>query len=616
MASPLQELIDRGPVVFDGAMGTLLYSRGIFINRNFDELNLSRPDLMEKAHADYLKAGAMILTANTFGANEVKLSRHGLEGRANDINRTGVELARSVAGSKALVAGSIGPTGIIPDIFDLGQMENLRSVFSAQARALLEAGPDLLLLETFRHPVEMQAALSAVRPLADCPVVATMVFDEECRTADGLAPDRVAALLAEWGADVVGANCGEGPSRVHDCAPLMLNTGLPVLAQPNAGHPRRVEGRVIYLTTPEYLGEYAKRFIRAGVKLVGGCCGTTPDHIRQIAAEARMVGGGRVTIPETALSTDSPSTEVLEPVELTERSNLGRELVGGFVVSVEVDPPSGADPTSAIEGAMKLAEAGVRFVNIADGPRATARMAPLSLAQLLVQKTDVEPIIHVTCRDRNLLGIQADLMGAHALGLRNLLVITGDPSKLGDYPMATTVYDLDSVGLLRLVSSLNCGLEPSGRRMKGATAFVKGSGVEPGSEELEREIDRLHRKVEAGAEFVMTQPVYDREVMGRFLDGIRDLDVPVMMGILPLASHRNAEFLHHEVPGMTIPAPIRERMKTAGSGPAAREEGILIAREVLAAFVDRVQGCYIMPPFDRFETALAVLEGIDLPTGS
>ncbi|NOZ00759.1 MAG: bifunctional homocysteine S-methyltransferase/methylenetetrahydrofolate reductase [Deltaproteobacteria bacterium] len=614
MSESLKDLVERGPVVFDGAMGTLLYSRGIFINRNFDELNLSRPDLVEKVHADYLAAGAMVLTSNTFGANGIKLSRHGIEDRISGINREGVKLARNVAADKALVAGSMGPTGIIPDIFDSAQMEQLKKVFAEQAGALLEAGADMLLLETFRHPAEMQAALTAVRVLTDRPIVATMAFDEDCRTADGLAPDRIATLLAEWGADVIGANCGEGPSRVFECAPQMLNAGLPVLAQPNAGHPRLVEGRVIYMTTPEYFGEYAKRFIRSGIRLIGGCCGTTPDHIRQIAAEARMVGGGRVAIPAASSLPDQEENGAYEPPPPGERSALGRELESGFVVSVEVDPPPGADPSSAIEGARMLAKAGVRFVNIADGPRATARMAPMALAQLLIREAGVEPIVHVTCRDRNLLGIQADLMGAHATGLRNLLIITGDPSKLGDYPMATTVYDLDSVGLLRLVSNLNRGLEPSGRRMKGATAFVKGTGVEPGAVDLDREVDRLRKKIDAGAEFVMTQPVYDAEVMDRFLDKAADIGVPIVMGILPLASFRNAEFLHHEVPGMTIPEPIRDRMKNAGKGSAAVEEGVRIAREALAAFAPRVRGCYIMPPFDRFKTALAVLDGVDLPS--
>ncbi len=601
------DLIERGPVVFDGAMGTLLYARGVFINRNFDELNLSRPDLVEKIHRDYLDAGAHVLTTNTFGANAVKLSRHGLEDRVAAINAAGAHIARAVARDRALVAGSIGPTGLIPDIFDPAQMEHLREVFATQAAALVEAGVDLLLLETFRHTVEMQIALTAARAATDLPIAATMAFDEEGQTADGLGPERVAALLVRWGADVIGANCGVGPSGVEDVVTRMLGTGRAVLAQPNAGHPRRLEGRVLYMATPEYLGEYAKRYLQAGVRLVGGCCGTTPDHIRQVAAEVRMASGGRVRIlvPESG----AVDEEAVSPPALAERSDLGRALASGFVVSVEIDPPSGTDPTRALQGARALVSAGVRFVNIADGPRATARMSALAMAHLL-RETGVEPIVHVTCRDRNLLGIQADLLGAWATGIRNLLVVTGDPSKLGDYPMATTVYDLDSVGLLRLISALNRGLEPSGRRMKGATAFVKGCGVEPGARDLGREVDRLLRKVEAGAEFVMTQPVFDPEVMDRFLDRVRDLGVPILMGVLPLASYRNAEFLHHEVPGMTIPEPTRERMKRAGHGPAAREEGVQIAREILLAFRDRVQGAYIMPPFDRYETALAVLEGL------
>ncbi len=608
MPERLEDLIARGPVVFDGAMGTLLYARGVFINRNFDELNLSRPDLVEKIHQDYLDAGAQVLTTNTFGANAVKLSRHGLEDRVEAINAAGVRIARGVARDRALVAGSIGPTGLSPDIFDPAQMEHLREVFQAQARALVEAGADLLLLETFRHTVEMQIALAAARACTDRPIAATMAFDEEGQTADGLGPERVAALLAQWGADVVGANCGVGPSGVEAVVTRMLGPGKPVLAQPNAGYPRRLEGRVLYMATPEYLGEYAKRYLQAGVRLVGGCCGTTPDHIRQVAAEVRMASGGRiqVLVPHGA----EAEREAVTPPPLSERSDLGRTLASGFVVSVEIDPPAGTDPSRALEGARALARAGVRFVNIADGPRATARMSALAMAQLLMREAQVEPIVHVTCRDRNLLGIQADLLGAWATGIRNLLVITGDPSKLGDYPLATTVYDLDSVGLLRLVSALNRGLEPSGRRMKGATAFVKGCGVEPGARDLDREIARLCRKVEAGAEFAMTQPVFDAEVMDRFLDRVRGLGIPIVMGILPLASYRNAEFLHHEVPGMSIPEPIRERMRRAGQGQAAREEGVRIAREALEAFRERVQGVYVMPPFDRYETALAVLDGL------
>lgn len=607
------ELLERGPVVFDGAMGTLLYSRGIYINRNFDELNLSRPDLVRKVHADYLAAGAQILTTNTFGANAVKLSRHGIEDRTYEMNVAGVRLAREVAGDKALVAGSIGPSGLIPDVYDRELMIRIRNGFAEQARTLLSCGVDLLVLETFRHPAEMQAALSAVRPLAEVPVVATMTFDEDGRAADGLGPERVAKLLADWGADVVGANCGEGPSKTFEVVTQMTGAGRPVIAQPNAGHPRRLEGRILYMTTPEYFGEYAKRLMASGVRAIGGCCGTTPDHIRQVAGEVRMVSGGRIVVEDTTTWVETAGDAIAEAPPIETRSGMGRALREGFVVSVEVDPPTGLDPSRAIAGTKALVAAGVQFVNIADGPRATARMSPLALAMILKRETGIEPIVHVTCRDRNLLGIQADLLGAHSIGLRNLLIITGDPSKLGDYPEATTVYDVDSIGLLRLVSRLNRGIEPSGRRMASGTAFVKGCGAEPCAANMDREVDRLRRKVEAGAEFVMTQPVYDLERMDLFLDRIKDIDVPVLLGILPLASSRNAEFLHNEVPGMTIPESIRERMRIAGAGVPAREEGVRIAREVAERFLDRVRGLYIMPPFDRYETAVAVLDGLPIP---
>lgn len=613
MPGTLLDRIAAGPVCFDGAMGTLLYGRGIFINRNFDELNLTRPDMVEKVHADYLAAGAMVLTTNTFGANVVKLSRHGLGEQVDAINRTGVRIARAVAGTSALVAGSIGPTGLIPDATDSAMMERIRTAFAEQADALTAAGVDALVIETFRHPAEMAAALETVRPLTRVPIVASMVFDPDMLTGDGLTPETAAAWMASRGADIVGANCGEGPSVLFRVASRMLGVGRPVIAQPNAGRPRRIEGRVLYMSTPEYFGEFTKRMLAAGIRAVGGCCGTTPSHIRQMSAEVRMVGGGRIQIAEEPVVVDVTVAPRAEPPPLHARSSLGRELAQGFVVSVEVDPPAGVDPSKALAGARALKAAGVRFVNIADGPRATVRMSSLSLASLLKQDVGVEPIVHVTCRDRNLLGLQSDLLGAHALGLRDLLVITGDPSKLGDYPEATTVYDLDSIGLLRLVSNLNRGVEPSGRRLAGATTFVKGCGAEPGAVDLVREVDRLRRKVDAGADYVMTQPVYDAEMMDRFLDRIRDLGVPVVLGVLPLASHRNAEFLHNEVPGMTIPEPIRERMRLAGGGLEGREVGVRIAREIAAAFVPRVRGLYVMPPFDRFDIAIAVLEGLDLP---
>jgi homocysteine S-methyltransferase len=614
MSSPILERLAESPIVFDGAMGTLLYSRGVFINRNFDELNLSRPDMVEKVHQDYLAAGAMVLLANTFGANAARLARFGLEGKVGDIVTAGVRIARGVAGDKAWVAGSMGPTGLIADPGDPSTLDPIREALRETAVALLDAGVDAIVLETFRSPLEMQVALETVRALGAGPLFATMIFDSDRLTGDGLTPEQAAMLLARSGADVVGANCGEGPSVLSDVGIRMQVAGRPVLIQPNAGSPRRVDGRVLYMATPEYFGEYAKRNIANGVRAVGGCCGTTPEHIRQIAAEVRMVSGGRIQVAAAAPLEDVGLSEVPVAMPLAQRSALGSALAEGFVVSVEVDPPPGIDPTKAIEGARLLKAAGVRFVNIADGPRATVRMSPLALGVLLQREVGIEPILHVTCRDRNLLGLQSDLLGAHSLGLHDLLIVTGDPAKLGDYPNATTVYDLDSVGLLRLVGNLNRGIEPSGRRMKAPTAFVKGCGAEPGAQDITREVDRLHRKVDAGAEYVMTQPVFDAEVMTRFLDRAAGIGVPIVLGLLPLASFRNAEFLHNEVPGMSIPPSIRERMRVAGSGPSAREEGIRIARETALLFLPRVQGLYIMPPFDRYETAVAVLEGLPIPS--
>lgn len=617
MAHRLFELLEKGPVVFDGAMGTLLYSRGIFINRNFDELNVSRPDMVEKAHADYLSAGAMVLTTNTFGANGIRLAGHGLADRAAQINRCGVDIALRVAAGKALVAGSIGPSGLIPDLHDGAQTRRMTDAFAAQAEALVEAGVDLIVLETIRYPAEMDIIMKAIRGRVAVPIIAMGMFKGEggeISTCDGVSPAEMAARMVELGADVIGANCGVGPAGLFDVAEAMLGHGTPVVVQPNAGLPRVIEGRVMYMTTPEYFGEYAKRYIARGVRLFGGCCGTTPEHVRQIAAEIRMVRGGKIDIDAEPSSGSGCVISTIQPPPLSDRSGFGRAVAEEFVVSVELDPPTGLDVSRALEGARMLKAAGVRFVNIADGPRATVRMSALAMAAAL-SHTGLEPVLHVTCRDRNLLGLQADLLGAWSMGLKNLLVITGDPSKLGDYPEATTVYDLDSIGLLRLVSNLNRGIEPSGRRMDQGTAFVKGCGAEPGAVDIDREMGRLARKVESGADYVMTQPVFDHEVMDRFLLRVRAEvgdAVPVIMGILPLASWRNAEFLHNEVPGMQIPEPIRARMRSAGAGEPARTEGVRIACEAAAAFKERIGGIYIMPPFNRFDTAVAVLEGLGL----
>lgn len=621
MQSPFLKALAAGPVVFDGAIGTQLYERGIYINKSFDDANLSRPDLVAAVHAEYLSAGAEVITTNTFSSNRIKLRRHGLEERAAEIASAGARIAREVAGDLALVAGSVGPTGRTPTMLTEQELEEMRQAFREQITALAEGGVDVIVLETFRQLAEVRMALEAAREVCDLPVIAQMSFDGERRTGDGADPERVAMLLADWGADVVGANCMEGPHVLYDVVVDMLSCGLPVIAQPNAGYPRKIDERLVYMATPEYFGVYARRFFKAGVRLVGGCCGTGPEHIRQVSAAARMLGGGRASVevsaarlpreevePELAQSQKAP-TRLAEKIEAAHRSRAAGEPVSreNFVVSVEVNPPSGLRADRAIEAARMLIEGGVDVINIADGPRASVRMANWALGRMLQESLDIEVILHLCGRDRNLLGLQSDVLGFEALDLRNLVVITGDPPKVGDYPHATAVFDLDSVGILRMIDNFNRGVDPAGKPVGDATAFYCACGAEPAAADYERELRRLELKKSAGARFVMTQPVYDPAVLDRFLADIEHLDLPVLVGLLPLASARNAEFLHNEVPGMAVPLEVRERMRAAGTGQAARAEGVRIAQETLEAVGSRVAGAYIMPPFGRYEAALEIL---------
>ena len=623
---PFLEVLARKPMVFDGAMGTRLYEAGYFINRAFDEANLIKPEAVVGAHREYIKVGAEIIETNTFSANRYLLGRYGVAEALREINKRGVELAREAAGDAVYVAGSVGPTGEGLAVLGEAQRGAIVQAFTEQIEFLLEAGVDLLVLETFHHLGEMRAALEAARRLYTGPIVAQMSFEADGHLRDGTEPLRVAELLREWGADVAGVNCAQGPQLVFDVATAMLPSGVPISAQPNAGTPRRLDERTIYMSTPEYFGVFARRFYKAGVKIVGGCCGTGPDHIAAVSQACRMMGGSVRVERTAALKIEGAAVQALEPMPLEKKSKLGakiarvyreriaadgpRKSVDGpndFVVSVEVNPHPGLSTEKAVEGARLLKEAGVDVINIADGPRAVVRMANWALGLTVMQKLDMEFILHVCCRDRNILGLQSDLLGAHVLGIRNLVIITGDPPKMGDYPKATAVFDLDSVELLKLVDSLNRGIDPAGKMIGEATSFFCACGAEPGSLNYERELERLQKKIKNGAECIMTQPVYDPRVLDRFLADVRPFDVPVLVGILPLASSRNAEFLHNEVPGMQIPQSIRDRMENAGSGPEGRAEGIRIAQEMLAAVKDRVVGAYVMPPFARYAAALEVL---------
>jgi methionine synthase / methylenetetrahydrofolate reductase(NADPH) len=628
---PLLEAVHSSVLVLDGAMGTQLYERGVLFNACFEELNVSRAELVAKVHEDYVHAGAQVIETNTFGANALRLEKHGLASRARELNAAGVRVARAAAAGQAYVVGAIGPSGYF--LGEAGQASaedraKVKAVFFDQARALVDAGVDALLVETFRQTPELRIAVEAAVEAGEgrLPIIASASLDEAGRMVEGTDAAEVARLMKEWGASIVGVNCSDGPMAVLAAAERMVPVGLPVLASPNAGLPRRVDERMVYVSTPEYFGVYAQRMFRVGVRLAGGCCGTTPEHIRRIAASARMMagfagdigqknegGGQSPEAPAAVGASIAPLAVVpgaLQPTPFEQRSELGAKIARRrFVVSVEVSPPMGLDVSRAIAAAKSLKAGGIDVVNIGDGARAQARMSNLALAVRVQREAGIEVILHVCGRDRNLLGTIAHLLGAHDLGVRNLVIITGDPPKMGDYPDATAVYDVDSVGMLKLAARLNQGVDPGGKPLGATTRFLLATGAEPAALNYSREIARLREKKAAGAEVVMTQPVYSPEVLDRFLDDVAPLGLPVLVGLLPLASYRNAEFLHNEVPGMQVPDAIRERMRKAGSGPDARKEGVAIAREMLGAVRQRVAGAYVMPPLERYELALEVVEG-------
>lgn len=596
-------------------MGTEIYRRGVFINRAFEELNLTDPRLVASIHGDHLAAGAQVLTTNTFGANRRRMAEFGLEERFAEINRRGVEIAREAAHGRAWVAASIGPLG--QPLAPIGRLEpgDAFSAFREQTAALLSAQPDLFILETFHDVRELWQAVRAVRSLTTLPLVACMAFAPD---AKGRPPADAVSLLeqvAGWQVDAVGVNCGAGPRTlleiVQEAVPRISR---PLAAMPNAGLPQEVDGRQIYLASPEYVAEYARRFVQKGARMVGGCCGTTPEMLREMRAFIRSVAPRLPDVEVVVAPEDAAEAEGLEPTPIVERSEFARKLYSGqFCISVELDPPRGLDPQRSVEGAAFLREHGIDVINIADGPRAVARMGPTALAMLAREACGIESVIHYCCRDRNLLGMQMDLIGAHALGLRNVLAVTGDPPKMGSYPDATAVFDVDSIGLISFIQMLNRGLDFSGRPLGGGgkTSLFVGAGCNPGHVDLDLEIERFGRKIEAGAEFFFSQPVYDEDMLHRFLEQTEKFPkVPFLVGILPLASYKNAEFLHNEVPGMQIPDRVRERLRKAPTREAQREVGIEVARETLKAVHahPRISGAYIYPPFGSYQRVLDVVD--------
>ncbi len=607
-------LEDPRPHVFDGAMGTQLYAKGVFINRSYDELNLKEPDLVRDVHRAYVKAGAELLETNSFGANQIKLAEYGLDKQVIEINAAAARLAREAANGRALVGGAIGPLGIRIEPYGPTSLDEARAVFRTQATGLLEGGVDFFILETFSDLDEIHQAILGVREAGDLPIIAQMTVQEDGSTAYGTLPETLATQLDEWNVEAMGLNCSVGPAGILSAIEKMATaTKRKLSAQPNAGLPREIQGRKMYMASPEYMAKFSQRLIRAGVKFVGGCCGTTPEHIKRIADAVHATSPGRISV-----QVSSPEKEParVQPKAFAERSHWASKIARGeLVTTVEIVPPRGIDPAKMIAGVRTLKNAGVDAVNVPDGPRAQMRMGVLPTAVLVEQSVGIEAIVHYCCRDRNLLGMLSDLLGAHALGLRNLLIITGDPPKMGPYPEATAVFDIDSIGLTNLVSRLNSGLDPGNNPIGQPTSFTVGVGVNPGAIDFEYELNRFYWKVEAGAEYAITQPVFDPEQLLRFIEEIRkrNIWIPIVAGIWPLVSVRNAEFLANEVPGVVVPQEIVQRMRVANDKGKefAVQEGIAIAREMFKQVQPHVQGVQVSAPFGRVPLALQVFEDVE-----
>jgi methionine synthase I (cobalamin-dependent)/5,10-methylenetetrahydrofolate reductase len=603
--------IKQSAALCDGAMGTLLYAKGVFINRCYDELNLSQPDLIRAIHHDYLQAGAEIIETNTFGANSFRLARHSIADKVRDINRTGARLAREAAKSfDVWVAGSVGPLGTRIEPLGKTSFEEARQAFREQIQALAEGGVDVLMLETFGYLEELHQAMLAAKDVgAKLPLIAQVTIDEDGNCLDGADPATFVPRLEDWGADVIGCNCSVGPVAMLDAVErVRALTSLPLSAQPNAGIPRSVEGRNIYLCSPEYMASYARKFVAAGARIVGGCCGTTPDHIRVMKSALRAGEARGKTASVQVASNSAPATTPTQP--LLERSLLGAKLARGeFVTMVEVVPPKGTDIRKELDGSRFLKSVGVDAVNIPDSPRASARMSNQALSLLVQREAEIEAILHYTCRDRNVLCIQSDLLGAAAVGIKNLICITGDPPKMGNYPDATAVFDVDAIGLVNIVHNLNRGLDLGGNPIGAGTGFVIGVGANPGLTDLDEEIRRFEFKVQAGAEYAVTQPVFDLRLLENFLRRIEHCRIPVVAGIWPLVSVRNAEFMKNEL-RVSVPDSILERMARAQTPELARAEGVAIAREMLVAVRQTVQGAQISAPQGRYSSAVDVLEAL------
>ncbi len=607
MSVDFRKRLDKGVIVCDGAIGTYLNQKGVSYSRCLDELCLSERDLVGEIHREYIEAGAEIIETNTFGANRYRLAGQGLESLVRDINLAGVKIAREareVTGNDILIAGSIGPLG--KPIVPLGKitLDEAKKAFIEQSEALLEGGVDLFIIETISNLEEMVIAVEAVKAVSNLPIIAQLTFTTEGTTYFGTTPAEMAARLLPLEVDVIGTNCSVGPQKALEVVEQIAELGVPYISsQPNAGLPRYYGGRFVYLSSPDYFAEYAGLFVKAGARIVGGCCGTTPEHIAAVAGAIGPASGG-VRKPSRKPRLEAARTESVAAAG-GKSTRLSEKLKSSFAISVEIDPPKGTNPAKMIDAAARLKEAGADAVNIADSPMARVRMSCLSLAYLIKSSVDIDIILHFTTRDRNLMGLQSDLIGANAIGIQNILALTGDPPSIGDYPQATAVYDVDSIGLIKIISRLNSGFDFAGNSIGKPTNLSIGVAANPTNPDFENEISRLREKLDAGGQYVMTQPLYELAPLERLLESLNRSDIPILLGILPLVSYKHAQFMHHEVPGIEVPTRIRQIMEKAGENSAA--VGAELAWEFLEKARSLVSGVYLMPSFGRFETSIDIV---------
>ena len=614
MSNPLLEKLEKGVLLTDGAMGTSLFGKGHANDVCLEMLNVSNKKDVAEVHRSMILAGADIIETNTFGGNKYRLEQHGLQDKVRDVNFRAVKLAREereISGNDIVVAGSIGPTGRTLAPYGQLTVEDAELAFVEQAEALLEGGVDCFFIETMGDIEEMKAAIRAVRSLCDAPIIASMSFGEDGLTHRGLAPAAVVRELLPFHLEVIGANCSVGPrvlisvikkfqkelDRVDGPKPKLI-------AVPNAGFPTISAGKYVYPATPDYFATFATAALDAGASIVGGCCGTTDEHIAAMreSITARIAPAGS----DLRLVENRPAKRSIVNTS-TEPSLLSQKLGKKFLRCVEIQPPKGLNPTKAIEGSRLLKQAGVDAITVADSPMARVRMSAMTLCQLIQHEVDIETILHYTTRDRSMMGLQSDLLGAHASGVRNILALTGDPPSLGDNIGSTGVFDVDSIGLVRIIAGMNQGEDSTGTSIGRGAGFTILCAVDPTKPDLEDEARRLHAKIDAGAQFVMTQPIFDPQVWLDFLEvfGAKKLPIPVMIGIMPLASSKHAEFCHNELPGITLTDEARKRMKLAGEN--GRQEGIKMAQELLMELKQHAEGVYVMPSFGRYETAAEVI---------